>query len=233
MFKKKILLLLITVFLPLSSVYANDNSNYINGIVYPESEAYDDEKHENFVNSEYRLMLEDYKTFSNNLARISSKLTIIHYLQDDPRWVNKQLGNCSSETIGSAGCALTSVTMVYNYLSGSQLTPLEMNNKIMGSMCAMNWTKAADLLNITYAKGVYSGLTYDKLYNVVKENVDLGYPVIVRVCTSNNGTHYVVANGYNSTGKVIYMKDPSTNKTELSSYLNNGWTLEEYHIFTD
>ena len=46
------------------------------------------------------------------------------YKQCDSRWAGQELGNCGSETICSAGCAMSSVAMIVATKGGGKKTPL-------------------------------------------------------------------------------------------------------------
>lgn len=50
--------------------------------------------------------------------------------QRDIRWKDIKLGNSRRLTLGSDGCAVTSATMVGNYLTGKQLTPADLNTAL-------------------------------------------------------------------------------------------------------
>ena len=49
--------------------------------------------------------------------------------QNDPRWINKIMGNGRTETIGNLGCLVTSLTMIGNYFGGNE-TVASFNDKM-------------------------------------------------------------------------------------------------------
>jgi hypothetical protein len=61
----------------------------------------------------------------NNLNSTSYGWT--EYKQCDSRWANEQLGTCSSTTICSAGCAMSSVAMILA-TKGCSYTPSTLNS---------------------------------------------------------------------------------------------------------
>lgn len=150
-------------------------------------------------------------------------LVVARYSQVDDRWDDKPLGVCPAGTLANAGAALVSVTMVYNHLSGENINPEVMNEKIMGNSCAMVWGDAAKQLGITY---VGRGETNnEEVHGLVKEQIDSDLPVILRL-ERELETHYVVANGYDIKNETVAIKNPSVLEyTQLSQFLNEGWMV--------
>jgi hypothetical protein len=52
------------------------------------------------------------------------------YKQTDPRWNNVRLGY-GPTTIGKAGCVISCIGYLHNSLTGSNLTPLEVNTALL------------------------------------------------------------------------------------------------------
>ena len=85
------------------------------------------------------------------IYRASSTLNVKRLTQYDSRWGSDTLRGCSSETIASAGCALVSMTMVYNYLKGKSATPDEINDSY--TVCPMPWSNLAQ--NLGFSRVAY------------------------------------------------------------------------------
>jgi hypothetical protein len=96
--------------------------------------------------------------------------------QRDPRWAKIKLGTCT-DTIGSHGCAITSVAA----LAG--LTPPEVNKKaayIKG--CLLNWEKTAHLLGLEWSS---------------ERKKVLRYPCVAEVRLTPTLQHFIIVDGIN------------------------------------
>lgn len=161
-------------------------------------------------------------------ARISTTLSIPRLTQYDSRWATNALNGCSGNTIKSAGCALVSMTMVYNYVKSKSVTPAYLNNNYVA--CPMNWTTFAS--NLGFSRVAYGSITSSSAYSTFKTYLDNGDPIVVEV-KKNGGSHFMVVYGYNSNGKILYVRDPdSTNFTTISASENSGWILTYYHVYS-
>lgn len=226
-FITKLLLALLLSFVCIpTNIYAEE-SNDIG--IYPGSEIYELYNDDVFAQPlEHNIMLANS---INNNARASATLNIPRITQYDSRWANNTLNGCSSETIRSAGCALVSMTMVYNYLKGKSSTPAEINNKYV--VCSMNWSNVSSYLGFRISSGGLVNITNSNAYSNIKPYLDNGNPVIVKV-TKGGGMHWMVAYGYNSSGNTIYVRDPDqTNFTSLANAANNGWNVEKMIAFSN
>ena len=144
------------------------------------------------------------------------------FLQYDPRWGYVSYGN--GETVGSAGCGPTSLSMVVFYLTGDR-------------SCTPDAIARYSLENRYYVKGsgtAWSLITnYPKLYGLssryininearIKSELDQGRYLICSVRPGNftSSGHFIVIYGYDENGFKI--NDPK------SVYRSNlSWTFEQ------
>ena len=163
--------------------------------------------------------------------RATRNLYVDKYYQDDYQDVMSTCGL----TIAEAGCALTSVTMVNNYLYGRSYTPSYINDVLGSSACPLNWQDAASELGMRL---VYynSSISYSSLESNAPGYINSGNPVIVGLYLSDGSTHYVVIKGYNSssyTGYTFYINDPSSynDYSSLDEYLDDGATVFQMVVY--
>lgn len=192
------------------------------------------------VSYEYQLQIQEYLMRKNSgiQPRYSQySLAITRLAQSDSRWKDVKLGNCATLTIGSSGCALTAVTMVYNYYNDPDITPVEMNTKLMNATngyCEMNWEAAAKAINSNFKTEIENITSISDLYDIVAANLFYERPVIVKLANSSGSTHFVVVWQYYESGSVkkIYIRDPGGyNRATLDEFLNAGWSLSRYYVF--
>ena len=89
------------------------------------------------------------EVLDNTRMRSSVTLSGIKRLvQSDSRWSSVVMKTCN-KTIGAAGCALTSFTMVRNLLSGTNDTPADVNAKMGDAACPFQWETAEKKYNYT------------------------------------------------------------------------------------
>lgn len=138
-------------------------------------------------------------------------------------------------TIASSGCALTSVTMVTNYLNGTSWTPVTVNTKMGNYACPFYWYEAESRLNIDVKLLKSSGLTTSYVNSEIYTQLNNNLPVIVGMTLASGSTHYVVVKGYNYTGSTytFYISDPNRNsgKTTLNAYLTSGATINQLIVY--
>ena len=124
------------------------------------------------------------------------------FYQCDGTWGSQQLGTCS-ETICSAGCAITSVAMYLSYRgwggNPSSLDSWLTNNGGYANGCLIYWA-SVDNLGFTS----FNGIQYPT-YETVCGSVDAGNGIVISV---NNGGHYVLINSCAGDG-VYNVNDPS------------------------
>lgn len=141
------------------------------------------------------------------------KLDVPMYNQEDETWSDDQLGDCENTTIGSAGCAISSVAMVFKYY-GVNTNPQDMNNwskKNEGynpGGCNVRWNivdKRSDGIVDWIGK-----LSTD--LDQIKSELDNGYPVIAKVmiplASGGKTGHFVVITGYSDSESKFYINDP-------------------------
>jgi hypothetical protein len=116
------------------------------------------------------------------------------FQQNDPRWTFDLLGG-TIETLGQAGCAVTSAAMVLaDY--GVDTDPRRLNQYLTthGGYTddgSIYWEKAADL-GLGQVQKAYEDAPS---YALIDDNLLHGNPVIVRLTLRNGRTHFVVLVG--------------------------------------
>ncbi|MCL2110523.1 hypothetical protein FWH30_03015 [Microgenomates group bacterium] len=124
------------------------------------------------------------------------------YSQRDPRWCRQLIGR-SNDTIGSVGCLLTSVAMIFS-ANGQSTSPatIAANNSWFSLSTAYMVNPPPVPSGFTFRQyGYYAG-------NVIDEELGAGRPVIVGIRTTSNsvGTHFVVLKS--GSGGSYRMNDP-------------------------
>jgi len=135
------------------------------------------------------------------------------YKQCDARWANTPLGTSTTDTICTAGCAMSSVSMALAFkkitIGGQLSTPATLNAWLTAhggyvEKDLIVWNSVAQLgamrmLNYT------DSLTPTELTGLIKSCE----PVVVNVL---DGAHWVLVTGYDSTNPAIfYVNDPGFN----------------------
>ena len=154
-------------------------------------------------------------------------------------WAGDQLGTCYPETIGSDGCAITSIAMIFKYY-GISTDPRGMNNCLKQNNnngysggCDVKWDVAAGCSNgsVQYAERYdYQAVPAD--LNRINTELNSGYPVIAEVRLTGY-KHFVVITGYS--GSTYYINDPwyGDSSTINSRYNSNPATaiygIRVYH----
>ena len=156
-----------------------------------------------------------------------------------------ELGYCSTATITSHGCAVTSLAMVYNFYQPGYTNPKKLNDLLKqqgafvsldspGPGCDLSWrnlmgiAKGAnpDNAKIEGCESVNSYLyqkdtNYRLITNAkIDQQLRARDPVIAAVSYGNNKTHFVVIVGKDMTGDYI-LNEPSggyTRKLSSTSY---------------
>lgn len=146
-----------------------------------------------------------------------------HFLQVDERWSNDSLAE-TSETLGDAGCAVSSAAMVLGAY-GIDLDPAKLNSFLRSTPGGYTpegwiyWEKAAE-----FTPGLVSELLphYEDLpsFFLIDWNLMQGNPVIARVRYPGGITHFVVICGKEGTEYLV--RDPGEEGrgglTRLSDY---------------
>jgi hypothetical protein len=117
------------------------------------------------------------------------------FTQNDPRWTFQLLGP-TDDTVGQAGCAITSAAMVLSAY-GVDIDPGRLNqyltthNGYTGDG-KVYWEKAAEVAPGGQVEKAYED---PPSYALIDRNLLAGNPVIVRLTLRNGHTHFVVLVG--------------------------------------
>lgn len=150
---------------------------------------------------------------------------IAFFSQQSSQWGSNKLGTCRYDTIKSAGCAITAISMAGSSRA-TGLNPATMNTYLTNnggysSGCLVNWSKAADFDGTAGFKYVGSGTV--KSASSLKSNIDAGNYLVTRSSRFTN--HYVVIVGYDNQGTAIgdfFYYDPwDLNATKRK--VGDGW----------
>lgn len=150
------------------------------------------------------------------------------FSQNDPAWKNNVMQTCG-QTIGVAGCALTSVAMVFKYYGAVNKNPGQLNTCLGNYACPIYWGVAANSCSESKATWVGSwSFSYSKLQSMLSA----GRPPIVKL-VKGSLTHFVVVrSGSGSQPGGYRINDPWDGAVKfLSDYTNNGWTLDSIQEF--
>jgi hypothetical protein len=135
------------------------------------------------------------------------ELPVTIYRQNDDRWGAQPLGSGQSgDTLGSAGCAVSSTAMVLTYY-GIDTDPARLNAFLTqnGGFTAegwLIWEKAAELAP-DKVKFIYEG---DPTHQLIDANLKADNPVLVRLRYPSGITHFVVICGKD--GHDYLVRDP-------------------------
>ena len=140
------------------------------------------------------------------LGRI--EIPVAPFFQEDPRWTAEVLGTSSCDTLGSAGCAVSSAAMVLASY-GVMVDPKKLNQYLIShngyeSDSWIKWEVASD-----YPPGIAEHM-YEAIpsYGLIDWNLLCGNPVIVRIRRASGKTHFVVIVGKQGFNYLI--RDPGT-----------------------
>lgn len=150
--------------------------------------------------------------------------------QCDSEWADHPLGTSSTNTICSAGCAMTCVTMslakFHEKVDGRDPTPLSLDKWLTGNGGYVDsdlivWNSVAKLGRLHMKEDV-SSLTTDK----IRSFVDRCHPVIANV---REGSHWVLITGYDTADKhKFYVNDPGFTD---ASYEYSG--MSDFVVYTN
>lgn len=156
----------------------------------------------------------------------SLSLPVTFFSQTNPSWRYNKLGTCNL-TIGSSGCAITSISMVANKYKSS-VTPSSMNSYLTSNNgyangCDVYWYKAANVDGP-------AGFTYVNSSKVqsatnLKSLIDSRKYAVARSARISTSSHYVLIFGYINNGTSLnnfYYFDPADSKAILR-YVGDGW----------
>jgi hypothetical protein len=148
-----------------------------------------------------------------------TSLDVPYYEQGkDTPWADELLGNKSSLTIRTHGCALTCISMMTSFFEENQMTPSDMNNWLKshngfhdgweGSTYLgevnLNWPSLSEFeQGYVYTRHDWAVQAAD--LQLIRYYIDKGIPVISEVLY-RGAPHYVVLTGYK--GDDFIMNDP-------------------------
>lgn len=144
---------------------------------------------------------------ANPLAASADTVMDIPVLsQQDGAWAGAALGYSPTDTIGSSGCAITSVTMMLRYY-GISTDPGALNWWLSANGAYLNGDQLIwDAVNFyTGGKVNFSGWLGPNL-GVIQSELDAGRPVIAEVSLNGN-QHFVLIIGYSADGG-LRINDP-------------------------
>lgn len=154
------------------------------------------------------LFLADQTVIHTGVNATSNGWTM--FKQCDSKWGSQELGTCSSNTICSAGCAMSSVAMILatkgsNKDPGSLDSWLTQNGGYSGG-CNINWA-SVDALGYTTFVGKQNP-TYQEMCDGLSAKHGL-------VANVHNGGHWVLLTGCNG-NNVFEVNDPGYSTTTYS-----------------
>lgn len=134
------------------------------------------------------------------------EIFVAPFFQEDPLWSQESLGT-STDTIGSAGCALSSAAMVLRFY-GVEVDPKKLNDYLIEhdgyeGAAWIKWEIAA-----TFPPNI-AEKRYEDLpsYGLIDWNLLRGNPVIVRIRRLTGKTHFMVVVG--KQGLDYLVRDPA------------------------
>jgi hypothetical protein len=133
------------------------------------------------------------------------------FTQNDPRWTFQLLGP-TFDTMGQAGCAVTSAAMVLATY-GVDTDPDRLNQYLTThagytEQGWLYWEKAAEIAPGGQVEKAYEDLPS---YALIDHNLLEGNPVIVRLTLRNGHTHFVVVAGKDGWNYLV--QDPARSPT--------------------
>ena len=223
---KKLFIMLVGFFLIIQPTTVMACEETIDDERYAKPMLYVADEEEFWIDPEYEMELFiNSKTLAS--ARASTKLSILRLTQTDSRWANDPLNGCPGTTIKSSGCALVSMTMVYNFIKIKSVKPSYINDNYV--VCSMNWEQIPK--NLGFSRVAHGYANSSNALSTFKPYLNNGNPIIIQVNNSNNDAHFMVVYGYDSNG-TIYINDPdSTDFKTLKDSEDSGWKLRYYHVF--
>eukprot|EP01102_Stenamoeba_stenopodia_P022260 TRINITY_DN9207_c0_g1_i1.p1 TRINITY_DN9207_c0_g1~~TRINITY_DN9207_c0_g1_i1.p1 ORF type:complete len:231 (+),score=45.05 TRINITY_DN9207_c0_g1_i1:82-693(+) len=151
------------------------------------------------------------------------------YKQCDDAWGSDPLGTSSYDTICSAGCAMSSVSMILatdsTSVAGNTANPGSLNKWLTGN----NGYVDTDLIiwNSVASLGGVSMQSYVDTLSIedLQSTVDNCQPIVANV---RDGTHWVLITGYDANNEsVIYVNDPGFEQTYYDYY-----TMLKFVVYT-
>lgn len=140
------------------------------------------------------------------VAAADNSITIPAMSQQDGAWAPSHLGTSTTETIGSAGCAITAVAMMLGHY-GVDTDPGGFNGWLTSNGgYAFDDQLIWDAVTIyTSGRVAFSGWFGPDL-GLIQRELDAGRPVVAEVLLSGN-QHFVLLTGYAAAGGLV-INDP-------------------------
>jgi len=140
------------------------------------------------------------------IAAADNSIAIPPMNQGDPGWAGARLGASPIDTIGSAGCAITAVTMLLRY-DGIETDPASLNAWLTPSGGYAYWDQLVWDAVTRFSGGqvAFSGWFGPDL-GLMQRELDAGRPVVAEVRLSGN-QHFVLLTGYTGAGGFV-INDP-------------------------
>jgi len=139
-------------------------------------------------------------------ASADSSMNVPVMAQQDGAWGAAPLGFSPTDTIASAGCAITAVTMMLRYY-GINTDPGAFNSWLNGNGGYVNTDQLTWNAVTAYTNGrvAFSGWLGPDM-DAIRGELDAGRPVVAEVSLSGN-QHFVLLTGYSTEGGLI-INDP-------------------------
>jgi hypothetical protein len=136
------------------------------------------------------------------VAAADNSITIPALSQQDGAWAGTPLGSSATDTIGSAGCAITAVTMMLRHY-GVDTDPGSFNSWLTanGGYAYDDQLIWGAVTTYTGGRAAFSGW-YGPDLGLIQRELDAGRPVVAEVQLGGN-QHFVLLTGYGSAGFVI------------------------------
>ena len=158
----------------------------------------------------------------------------IIFKQGDPRWANDNLFCSTNDTIGSAGCALTStvvqiknsgVPTILPELNPGTFSAAIVNNGRCTSGSAIDWHSYVNYITdgnlIAVANRKISGNYSDKI-QIIANYINQGYYPVIQVKYGTYGNSHYVAPIYASNGE-LYVVDPANVNDRQIAPVNHSY----------
>jgi Peptidase_C39 like family len=139
-------------------------------------------------------------------AAADSSMSVAVMGQQDGAWAGAPLGSSPTDTIGSAGCAITAVTMMLRYY-GINTDPGAFNAWVTANGGYVYDDQLIwDAVNFyTNGRVTFSGWIGPDL-DAIQTELDAGRPVVAEVQLGGN-QHFVLLTGYTTEGGIV-INDP-------------------------
>lgn len=160
---------------------------------------------------------------------LNISLNVPRYSQNASPWNDDNMETCD-QTIGAAGCILTSATMVFAYYGSSQ-EPDDVNTCMGDSACQWVWADGEDCSN---NEADWDG-ALSASYTALVLNLMEGYPPILQL-RKGSDQHWVVVKAVSGSGTDaddFTINDPYNGQSRgLDDYIDDGWWMNVIAIYT-